>query len=54
MEKISEETHARAPECMALKTDLIAKKRTFNEAEVNSFPIWGIKSDQSGINTVFY
>ncbi|KAM4867526.1 structural maintenance of chromosomes protein 6 isoform 1-T1 [Thomomys bottae] len=34
LEKISQETNARAPECMALKADLTAKKRTFNEAEV--------------------
>ncbi|XP_049508448.1 structural maintenance of chromosomes protein 6 isoform X3 [Panthera uncia] len=34
LEKISQETNARAPECMALKTDVTAKKRTYNEAEV--------------------
>ncbi|XP_006733042.1 structural maintenance of chromosomes protein 6 [Leptonychotes weddellii] len=34
LEKISQETNARAPECMALKTDVIAKKRVYNEAEV--------------------
>lgn len=34
LEKISEETNARAPECMALKEDVIAKKRAYNEAEV--------------------
>uniref|UniRef100_A0A2K6KXI9 Structural maintenance of chromosomes protein 6 n=1 Tax=Rhinopithecus bieti TaxID=61621 RepID=A0A2K6KXI9_RHIBE len=34
LEKISEETNARAPECMALKADVVAKKRAYNEAEV--------------------
>lgn len=34
LEKISEETNARAPECMALKTDVIARTRAFNDAEV--------------------
>ncbi|XP_032285924.1 structural maintenance of chromosomes protein 6 isoform X4 [Phoca vitulina] len=34
LEKISQETDARAPECMALKTDVTAKKRVYNEAEV--------------------
>uniref|UniRef100_A0A8C0N936 Structural maintenance of chromosomes protein 6 n=1 Tax=Canis lupus familiaris TaxID=9615 RepID=A0A8C0N936_CANLF len=34
LEKISQETNARAPECMALKTDVTAKKRVYNEAEV--------------------
>ncbi|XP_029794124.1 structural maintenance of chromosomes protein 6 isoform X2 [Suricata suricatta] len=34
LEKISQETNARAPECLALKTDVTAKKRTYNEAEV--------------------
>ncbi|XP_045700489.1 structural maintenance of chromosomes protein 6 [Phyllostomus hastatus] len=34
LENISQETNARAPECMALKADLIAKKQTYNEAEV--------------------
>uniref|UniRef100_A0A8C0DJW7 Structural maintenance of chromosomes protein 6 n=1 Tax=Balaenoptera musculus TaxID=9771 RepID=A0A8C0DJW7_BALMU len=34
LEKISQETNARAPECMALKADLTSKKRTYNEAEV--------------------
>nr|XP_058144077.1 structural maintenance of chromosomes protein 6 isoform X3 [Dasypus novemcinctus] len=34
LEKISQETNARAPECMILKADVIAKKRTYNEAEV--------------------
>uniref|UniRef100_A0A2K6GZB3 Structural maintenance of chromosomes protein 6 n=1 Tax=Propithecus coquereli TaxID=379532 RepID=A0A2K6GZB3_PROCO len=34
LEKISEETNARAPECMALKADVTAKKRAYNEAEV--------------------
>ncbi|XP_023384272.1 structural maintenance of chromosomes protein 6 [Pteropus vampyrus] len=34
LEKISQETNARAPECMALKEDVIARKRAYNEAEV--------------------
>lgn len=34
LEKISQETKARAPECMALKTDVTVKKRVYNEAEV--------------------
>ncbi|ELW71999.1 Structural maintenance of chromosomes protein 6 [Tupaia chinensis] len=34
LEKISQETNARAPECMALKADVTAKKRAYNEAEV--------------------
>ncbi|XP_012859301.1 structural maintenance of chromosomes protein 6 [Echinops telfairi] len=34
LEKISEETNARAPECLTLKADLTAKKRAYNEAEV--------------------
>lgn len=34
LEKISQETSARAPECMALKADLTSKKRAYNEAEV--------------------
>ncbi|XP_013378099.1 PREDICTED: structural maintenance of chromosomes protein 6 [Chinchilla lanigera] len=34
LEKISQETNARAPECMALKADVTAKKRDYNEAEV--------------------
>ncbi|KAF3826368.1 hypothetical protein GH733_008893 [Mirounga leonina] len=34
LEKISQETNARAPECMALKTDVTAKKKVYNEAEV--------------------
>ncbi|XP_075413194.1 structural maintenance of chromosomes protein 6 isoform X2 [Tenrec ecaudatus] len=35
LEKISEETNARAPECLELKADLTAKKRAYNEAEVS-------------------
>ncbi|KAB1267153.1 Structural maintenance of chromosomes protein 6 [Camelus dromedarius] len=34
LEKISQETHARAPECMALKADVTSKKKAYNEAEV--------------------
>ncbi|XP_054425439.1 structural maintenance of chromosomes protein 6 isoform X2 [Pteronotus mesoamericanus] len=34
LEKISQETNARAPECMALKEDLTTKKMAYNEAEV--------------------
>ncbi|XP_036118638.1 structural maintenance of chromosomes protein 6 isoform X1 [Molossus molossus] len=34
LEKISQETNARAPECMALKADVTAKKRDYNDAEV--------------------
>ncbi|XP_070284811.1 structural maintenance of chromosomes protein 6 isoform X2 [Myotis yumanensis] len=34
LEKISEETNARAPECMALKADVTAKKRAYHEAEI--------------------
>ncbi|KAF6106337.1 structural maintenance of chromosomes 6 [Phyllostomus discolor] len=34
LEHISQETNARAPECMALKADLAAKKQTYNDAEV--------------------
>ena len=34
LEKISQETNARVPECMALKADLTSKKRAYNEAEV--------------------
>ncbi|KAM9201067.1 structural maintenance of chromosomes protein 6 isoform 3-T3 [Dugong dugon] len=34
LEKISQETNARAPECLALKADVTAKKRAYNEAEV--------------------
>nr|XP_020028189.1 structural maintenance of chromosomes protein 6 isoform X2 [Castor canadensis] len=34
LEKIIQETNARAPECLALKVDLTAKKKTYNEAEV--------------------
>uniref|UniRef100_A0A8C2RCP8 Rad50/SbcC-type AAA domain-containing protein n=1 Tax=Capra hircus TaxID=9925 RepID=A0A8C2RCP8_CAPHI len=34
LERISQETHARAPECMALRADLTSKKRAYNEAEV--------------------
>ncbi|KAK2489221.1 hypothetical protein MC885_018096 [Smutsia gigantea] len=34
LEKIFQETNARAPECLALKTDVTAKKRVYNEAEV--------------------
>ncbi|KAF5917321.1 hypothetical protein HPG69_008393 [Diceros bicornis minor] len=34
LEKISQETNARAPECLALKADVTARKRAYNEAEV--------------------
>lgn len=50
LEKISQETNARAPECMALKTDVTAKKRVYNEAEVREiFPTWNIKYFRSNI-----
>lgn len=34
LEKISQETDARTPECLALKADVTARKRAYNEAEV--------------------
>lgn len=52
LEKISQETDARAPECMALKADVIAKKRAYNEAEVRNFPTWNVKKCISNKNTV--
>lgn len=36
LEKISQETDARTPECLALKADVTARKRAYNEAEVRS------------------
>lgn len=55
LEKISEETNARAPECMALKADVTAKKRAYHEAEVREIVQSGILktvSNMSNINTL--
>lgn len=44
LEEISQETNARAPECMALKAEVTARKRAYNEAEVRSLLAWNIEN----------
>lgn len=53
LEKISQETNARAPECMALKEDVIAKKRAYNEAEVREIVQPGILKTTRQIQILF-
>lgn len=53
LEKISEETNARAPECMALKADVTAKKRAYHEAEVREIARSGILKTACQISILF-